>query len=105
MTDAEATVRSSIVDAITSTETADLRQPCGHDLQDLVTVCNMCRTLSEEDRVAELKAENRYLRELVALASRCLVERYSCAWCGVFRSHSPYCPAFTPDGKVRTKAP
>lgn len=60
------------------------------------------------DRIAELEAENRYLRDLVESAGSCLPESEipCCAWCsGAFDRHDSTCPAFTDDGQVRTEAP
>lgn len=69
------------------------------------------------DRIAELEAENRYLRGLVASVSRDTTGRdwgagfcINCDFCPWCREedvcgHLDDCPAFTPDGKVRTVAP
>lgn len=60
------------------------------------------------DRIAELEAENRYLRDLVESATSWLPEseKPCCPWCDTTHSgHADTCPAFTPDGQVRTVAP
>lgn len=60
------------------------------------------------DRIAELEAENRYLRDLVESATSCLPEseKPCCPWCDTpHHGHVDACPAFTAGGQVRTEAP